>query len=103
MLALAVSRPVKLRSGGGTGVKRGGTKIILASAKREPYSSSHSLKWGSGEFLPRKIFEIADARTCVLTHFKAPKLLNNCLTFMEKNIFLVSLGQKLRAIYFYSC
>ena len=53
-------------------------------------------KAGVRGFLPRKFFEIADARTCVLIHFKAPKLLPNCLTFLEKNIFFVSLGKKLR-------
>jgi len=45
-------------------------QTILASAKRERLSPSHTHhQVGVRGFLPRKIFEILDARTCVLACF----------------------------------
>ena len=54
-------------------------------------------------FLPRKMFEIADARRPlrVLIHFKAPQLLINCLIFMEKYIFGES-GQNIMSNSFFN-
>ena len=47
--------------------------------------------WG---FIPRKIFEIANARMCVLIYFKAPKLLINNVLLLWRKIYFWSVWAK---------
>ena len=57
------------------------------------------LKRGSGGFSPGKFFEIADARTCVLIRFEAPKLLSKYVALIGRNNFFWSLDVKIRSNY----